>query len=140
MINTNKFKSGDSVNYKNGMDFKDFTGVVESCIEYKGLWHYMVKDIRDNTVKRVGERFLSSNIEDASKQKKNKFLVGQTVSYINERDFQPFIGVVEKCIHNYLGQWQYIVKNSSSNLSKRIDEKHLQLNTKSSDTFSINSR
>jgi hypothetical protein len=136
MINTNKFKSGDSVNYKNGMDFKDFTGVVENCIEYKGLWHYMVKDIRDNTIKRVGERFLSFSAEDLSKQRKNKFSVGQTVTYINERGFQGFNGIIEKCIYNYLGQWQYIVKNSSINQSKRIDEKFLQLLQKSSETFS----
>jgi hypothetical protein len=136
MVNSSKFKSGDSVNYKNGMDFKDFTGLVESCIEYKGLWHYMVKDIKDNSVKRVGERFLSLSIEDVSKQKKNKFTVGQTVSYINERGFQSFDGVIEKCIHNYLGQWQYIVKNTTINQVKRIDEKYLQLHNKS-EAFSL---
>ena len=125
MSNQSIFKSGDAVNYKDGMDYKDFTGTVESSIAYKGAWHYLVKDQRDNSIKRVGERFLSFAKEDAN-VKRNKFKVGELVRCTNERE--SFCGVIERSIQNYLGQWQYIVKDPINKV-KRIDEKHLQLNS-----------
>lgn len=127
MESQSKFKTGDSVNYRNGMDFKDFNGVVEKCIDYKGAWHYMVKDVKDNSIKRVGERFLNSNLDAQYSQRKSKFKVGDTVKFRNDSDFQFANGIVEKSINNYQGQWQYLVKDGKMNSVKRVDEKFLEL-------------
>lgn len=128
MQSKNIFKAGDSVNYRNGMDYKNFTGIVEQCIDYKGLWHYLVRDIKDNQVKRVGENYLSLSGEVQGTVRKSKFKVGDSVKYRSERDFQVFSGIVERSINNYQGQWQYMVKDGNVNVVKRVDEKNLELN------------
>ena len=94
----------------------------------------MVKDVKDKSVKRVGERYIRLTSEDEAKPSKSKFKVGDSVRYKNERDFQVFSGIVERSINNYQGQWQYMVKDGKINVVKRVDEKNLEFNYVSSVT------
>ncbi|HYG38607.1 MAG TPA: hypothetical protein VD908_08315 [Cytophagales bacterium] len=124
----NIFKTGDAVHYRDGMDFKNFNGIVEHPIYYKGGWQYLVKDIKDNSVKRVGEKYLGLNIEVLPTTKgKNRFKAGDSVKYSNEKDFQVFTGIIERSINNYKGAWEYFIKDTKENTIKRVEEKHLQL-------------
>ena len=129
MGNDNKFKPGDSVNYRNGMDFKNFSGIVEKILNYKGHWHYFVKDSKDHSIKRVVERCLSPGLSLLESLKnKNKFKTGDMVKYKEDDKSGVSVGIVERSIHNYRGIWEYMVKDVKANALKRIEEKFLELN------------